>query len=325
MSKTTDLKYCTELVVFRNFDDIPFDTIENSYHAEMVYDRFCNIFEDRFIELDIRNLDEDSSLLLLEKTSLSLEQLLKTPDIKIFFNGEICVFLNRGEHIEFRILKKNMNILNCFQMIQNFIRELGVEYQFAKDEKGYINSHKHLCGTGTLISHFVHLPILQYFNKIEVEKYSKVNIDIRKTNSPDANPICSMIKVTTCNTSFEDIEQQSNHLYKYMNEILNAESEAQSELKRNSLLSLQDKVNKAFGVAKYALLLDELEILSLHSFFRTASEFNLLKINPQKIDAIFEKIFANSYFINEFEKACETRSILIKNMLVPLLIEEMEE
>lgn len=325
MSKLSDLRYCTELVVLRNFDDIPFDTVDNPQHASLVYQRFCGTLSEKFIEFDLNSLDDEAAYYLISKTSLSLEQLLKNPDIRVFFNSELFVFLNRSEHIEIRLLKKDMDIQAEYSNILQILEGLDKQYPFARSGNQYINSRRELRGTGAFINHFVHLPILQYFNKIGAEQYLKQNIDIRKSSAPDANPICSMIKISTDNCYFDDIEQQSNHVYKYMNEILHKELREQEELKSNSLFSLKDKVNKAFGVAKYALLLDELEFLSLHTFFRTASEFDLIGISSKKIDSIFEKIFSQTYYIDDFESACASRSQLVRKVLVPLLKDTMEE
>lgn len=324
MAQTSDLQYCTELVVLRNYFDLPFDSAVNKEHARIVKERFENIYEGKFEKLDIFSLDDETEYVIATKTSLAISALKKSPEIIAFYDGELLILLNHHEHIQVHALAKQMNVKETYSKIQQFLEKLDVLHPFAKNEKGYVNSRKSYFGTGVFIHEFLHLPMLQFFGKLEENALGKYHLELKRGAQEDGNPISAMLRFSTIDSNFVSIEEQYRYQSKHKTQLLKKEVEEQEKMVQNNLLSVLDKVHKALGVASHAKLLDEMEFLSLHTFFRTASECGVLKVPCIVIDAVFEEIFRRTFSIFGFEESAIMRSNLIKRELIPLIHDKLE-
>lgn len=325
MTQASDLHYCTELVVLRNYQDIPFDSAENKDHARMVVERFEALFENAFEKLDVFALDDETEYIIATKSSLAINSLKKSPELSVYYNGEFIVILNHYEHIQIHALVKQMDVMETYSKIEQLLEELDHKHVFARNAKGYVNSKKSFFGTGVFIHEFLHLPMLQFFDKLEENLLSKFHLELKRGSHEDGNPISTMLRFSTSDTNFVSFEEQYRYQSKRRNQLLQKEIDEQENVMKNSLLSVLDKVHKAYGVASHAKLLDEMEFLSLHAFFRTASECGVLKVPCRILDAVFEEIFRSTYSIFGFEEASVLRAKLVKRDLIPLIFDKLED
>lgn len=322
-----DLVYCREFVVYRNYDRLPFNADSNENTANSVYNDVKECVESDFRELDL-NSESDKDILYSYNSTLFTEELLsKYPYIKIFIKGNLLLFLNTDEHIELRYLEYDNKVSTekVLLMLENVIESFSKHSSFALDEGKYINSFKSHCGTGLFINTYIHLPILQMFNKIKDNDLLNNGFSISKEQNIDSNPICAMIKFCNVNSSYSQIDEQITQYNSCIKELITDEIDEHNKIFLSSQDVIKDKILKAFGIIKYSMFLDDYEYISIFTFFRAASEFGIISLDVNQLDKIFRFIHNKTYFIENFEEACKKKSELLKEILLPAISKNLED
>lgn len=323
----SDLVYCREFVVYRNYDKLPFNADSNENTAGSVYNEVKELIESDFIELDL-NIESDKDMLYKYNSTLFTEKLLsKFPYIKIFIKGNLLLLLNTDEHIELRYIEydNNISIDKIIITLDNVIKKFSKNSSFAIDNGKYINSLKAHCGTGLFINTYIHLPILQMFNKIKDNDLLDNGFSISKEQNIDSNPICAMIKFSNVNSLYSQIDEQIAQYNSCIKGLIDDEMDEHNKIFFSSQDVIKDKILKAFGIVKYSMFLDDYEYISIFTFFRAASEFGIISLDVNQLDKIFRFIHNKTYFIENFEEACKKKSELLRKILLPAISKNLED
>ncbi|MDY6072699.1 MAG: hypothetical protein SPI49_01215 [Eubacteriales bacterium] len=322
-----DLIYCREFVVYRNYDRLPFNADSNENTASSVYNEVKECVDSDFIEIDLNSESDKDVLYTYNSTFFTEELLSKYPYIKIFIKGNLLLLLNTDEHIELRYIEYDNNISadKIIITLENVIKIFSKYSSFALENGKYINSLKVHCGTGIFINSYIHLPILQMFNKIKDNDLLDNVFSISKEQNIDSNPICAMIKFSNVNSLYSQIDEQIAQYNSCIKGIIDDEMDEHNKIFLSSQDVIKDKILKAFGIVRYSMFLDDYEYISIFTFFRAASEFGIISLDVNQLDKIFRFIHTKTYFIENFEEACKKKSELLRKILLPAISKNLED
>lgn len=323
----SDLVYCREFVLYRNYDRLLFNADSNENTSNSVYNEVKECLDSEFKELDLNN-ESDKDLLFKYNSTLFTEELLsRYPYIKLFLKDNLLLLLNTDEHIELRYLEydNKESIEKITLKLNKVINSFSKYSSFALEDGKYINSLKSHCGTGLFINTYLHLPILQMFNKIKDNDLLDNGFSISKEQNIDSNPICAMIKFSNVNSSYSHIDEQITQYTSCIKELIADEINEHNKIFLSSQDVIKDKILKAFGIIKYSMFIDDYEYISIFTFFRAASEFDIISLDVDQLDKIFRFIHNKTYFIENFEEACRKKSELLRQILLPAISKNLED
>lgn len=192
----------------------------------------------------------------------------------------VSLMINEEDHIRLQCITSGLNLdeaMNYASKLDNLL-EGNLEYAF--DEKlGYLTSCPTNLGTGLRASVMLHLPALSMSNEINgvLNALTQVGMLIRGMYGEGSKAKGNIYQVSnqiTLGISEEDI---LNNLNAVVNQIVNQENLSRQKLMENYKYELEDRVYRALGILKSAILLNSTECLNLLSDVRMGVEMDIIK------------------------------------------------
>lgn len=318
--KNSNLVFCTEYILYRNYSELKFNADTDTKTAESVYVNVKKFLPEEYSELRIESDDDRIMLNCFNSTVFNEAYFQKYRNSKFFIHNNILIILNTNEHIEIRCINYNSNdeYSDILKLINDVSKQIEGDFTYAFENEKYYNSFNLNCGTGLLINSYIHLPILSLMNMLN-DKLESENFYLSKIDNIDSNPICAFVKFSNVRTTYKDIETQINEYYEVLNNLTDSEIYEQNKIMNNNPDFILDKINKSYGLLKYSYLIDDYEFLTLLTFFRLSSEINIISISVTDIDRIFRSIFESVIKNNDKEYSNRQKSILLKEKLLNVL------
>lgn len=288
----------SKITLSRNIDKKVFPSKMNFLDGRENVKPIYNILEkeledDELVLFEMWNNSEDSYKKYIEQ-GLITEKLVKNSNKAAFIlNKEetVSIMINEEDHIKIQCITAGLNLNDVFSNAYSIDDSIESKVSYAFDEKlGYLTSEFSKLGTGLTASVIIHLPALTMNKEIDVltKDFKNLGIKIESLYSKDNKPIGNLYVITNIN-EFEINETEEEIINKVKNAVLSLVSEEKKY--REILISkakyeLEDKVFRAYGIIKNAVLLDFSEMLDLLSNVRLGVELSLLDINKNKLNEI---------------------------------------
>ena len=286
----------SKILLARNFSNLPFPNklnyIKGRDNGKNIYNILKNelIYEELTL-YEIWNTKEEFGKQYLEKDLIS-EELLKNSDKGSFIlNKEetLSIMINEKDHVRVQCISEGLNLEEAFEKATNIDDKIEKNFDYAFNETlGYLTASPENIGTGMKASVILHLPALTMSEEIKniSKNLSKIGMNIKGLYLDGTNVYGNLYRITnkiSLGLTEEDI------LIKLKEVIFNVISEENKF--REILLSkcryeLEDKVYRAYGILKYAVLLDSKEIIDLLSNVRLGAELSLIDIDKNKLDKL---------------------------------------
>lgn len=320
----------SKILLSRNFSNLPFPNklnyIKGRENGRIIYNSLKDQLTDEEITLyEIWNIKEELSKQYLEKDLIS-EELLKNSDKAAFIlneNETFSIMINERDHITLQCVSGGFNLEETFNKATDIDDKIEKNFNYAFDETlGYLTSSPENIGTGLKASAVVHLPALTMSEEIKnvSKNLSKIGIAIKGVHLDGIKVNGNLYRI------FNKISlglTEKNIINKLKEAILNTiaeENKFREILLNKCRYELEDKIYKAYGILKYAVLLEYKETLDLLSNVRLGAELSIIDIDLDRIDKLFV-LTSNSSLQNYLERAlddkeskCE-RAKLVKQIL----------
>ena len=286
----------SKILLARNFSNLQFPNklnyIKGRDNGKKIYSVLKNELIDEELTLyEIWNTKEEFGKQYLEK-DLITEELIKNSDKGSFIlNKEetLSIMINEKDHVRVQCISEGLNLEEAFEKATNIDDKIEKNFDYAFNETlGYLTTSPENIGTGMKASVILHLPALTMSEEIKniSKNLSKIGMNIKGLYLDGTNVYGNLYRITnkiSLGLTEEDI------LIKLKEAILNVISEENKF--REILLSkcryeLEDKVYRAYGILKYAVLLDSKEIIDLLSNVRLGAELSLIDIDKNKLDKL---------------------------------------
>jgi len=295
-NRETGIVLSSKILLARNLSDLPFPNklnyIRGRDHGKKIYNALKNeLIDEELMLYEIWNTKEEFGKEYLEKDLIS-EELLKNSDKGSFIlNKEetLSIMINEKDHINLQCIREGLNLEEAFEKATNIDDKIEKNFDYAFDEKlGYLTTSPENIGTGMKASVILHLPALTMSEEIKniSKNLSKIGMNIKGIYLDGAKVYGNLYRIVnkvSLGLTEEDI------ISRLKTEVLNiiAEENKFREILINKCrYELEDKVYRAYGTLKCAILLDSKETIELLSNVRLGAELSLIDINESKLDEL---------------------------------------
>lgn len=246
------------------------DAFFTSSHTEEEYNSVY-LFENEPIE----------NMTYLEKHLISNNLLENSKKAAFIVNKSetVSVMINEEDHIRLQCITAGLNLneaLNYADKLDDLLEEK-IDYAF--DEKfGYLTACPTNLGTGLRASVMLHLPALSMSNEMNgvLNALTQVGMTIRGLYGEGSKAKGNLFQVSNQLTLGQNEEDILNNLNAVVTQIINQESIARQNMLQNYKHEVEDRIYRALGILKSAILLNSSECLSLLSDVRMGVELGII-------------------------------------------------
>ena len=329
-NECSEIVLSSKVLLARNLSNLPFPNklnyIKGRENGKDIYNFLESELSDEIITLyEIWNTKEEFSKQYLEKGLIS-EALLKNSDKAAFIlNDEenFSIMINEKDHINLQCISEGLNLEEAFNKASKLDDIIEKNYDYAFDEKlGYLTASPENIGTGLKASVVIHLPALTMSEEIKniAKSLNKTGM-IMKGVYLDGSKVNGNLYTVSNKISLGLTEDDIiDKLREAILNIISEENKFRETLLNKCKYELEDKIYKALGVLKYAILLEEKETIDLLSSVRFGSELSIIDVDIDTIDKLFVLVGRSSLqnylgkLLDDKESKYE-RAKLIKEML----------
>lgn len=207
----------------------------------------------------------------VERENLGFYEKKNSPDILI----------NAGEHIELQAFSRTKSIEDLYGEIYSLEEKLEEKINFSFDSNfGYLSSRVLNSGTGLKPIVLLYLPALNYFGIEEIARgLSRLGYTLASYRDSSNKALASIYTLSFESTFGEEEKSYIEKLKIIAREIADVERENRKKLYLDNIITLEDMVNRAFGVLAHARLLSEEEMMQSMSTINLGIELSILKAN----------------------------------------------
>ena len=233
--------------------------------------------------LDIEKMSSLKKLKLIEEGRLG-KRFVEEKNIGFYQKvGEPDILMNSSEHLELSKFSRTQSLDELYKEIYDLEGRLEENINFAfSPEYGYLTSRVFNAGTGFKPITFLYLPALNYFGINEIAKgLSRLGYTLGSYRDRSKKALASIYTLSFESTLTEEEGSYIEKLKLISEEIADVERENRKKLYLDNIISLEDMVNRSYGLLANARLLSEEEMMQSMSMINLGIELSILKPNRE--------------------------------------------
>lgn len=291
-----DIVLASRIRLARNFEKLPFPNRASQTQLEAVQELALDLmhegditeaYGDDFDEIFLEDLTDLETNILIEKQFITekLASAKKYRNVFLSKDRQCSLLINEDDHIRIICMAAGLDLFTPFEKASKIDDAIERKLDIAFDEKlGYLTSCPTNLGTGLRASVLVHLPGLVYTKNLQniINISQQLGLSIRNftgetTNAPLGNLFVISNQLTLGFTEKVIMENLTSAVM----EIMAHERRARRALQIYSQSRLEDAVCRAYGILKYARLLELNETMEILSKVRLGYDLKIIKeISP---------------------------------------------
>lgn len=278
----------------RNIRDIPFPYLAADSQTEEVLAmvrRAAESHHEEFGDFSILVIREMMPLhrqVLVEKHLVS-PLLVKEPrNSAVLLNSDesVSIMVNEEDHLRIQCLLPGLQLEAAFQRAERYDDLLESELDFAfHEEWGYLTVCPTNVGTGLRASVMVHLPALVLTKQISrvLSAISQVGLAVRGLYGEGSEIVGNLVQISNQITLGQSEAEIVRNLYGVTRQIIEQELQARQLLLNEGRDLISDRVNRAYGILKYARLMPAQEAMQHLSDVRLGVDLGLIDNVPATV------------------------------------------
>ncbi|CUU45223.1 MULTISPECIES: protein arginine kinase [Clostridium] len=308
----------SKVLLARNFSNLPFPNklnyIKGRENGKEVYNVLKNELDNEEITLyEIWNTKEEFSKQYLERDLISKELLKNSDKGSFILNKEenLSIMINEKDHINLQCISDGFKLEEIFERATVIDDKIEENFDYAFDETlGYLTASPENIGTGMKASVVLHLPALSMSEEISniSKKLGKLGIAIKGVHLDGTKVFGNLYRIFNKVSLGLTEENIINKLKEAVWSIIIEENKFREILLSKCRHELEDKIYRAYGILKYAMILDFKESIELLSNVRLGAELSIINIDKGKLDKLFILI-TNSSLQNYLKKSLDDKEI----------------
>lgn len=189
------------------------------------------------------------------------------------------ILVNSEEHIEISKFSRTDSIDDLYKEIDDLESELEDDIDFSFDSNfGYLSSNVLNSGTGFKPITIMYLPAINYFGINEMARgLSRLGYVLGSYRDSSNRALASIYTLSFESTFGEEEKSYIEKLKVITKEISDVEMENRKKLYLDHIITLEDMVNRSFGVLANARVLSEEEMMQSMSMINLGIELSILK------------------------------------------------
>ena len=264
----------TRVRLARNLKEYPFPIRLTSDKAQEIVDKVEKALKDcekKFHRIDLNSVSDAIRVAMIERHLVSPDFISAQEGRAVFLSDDntVSIMVNEEDHIRLQVIQDGFALKEAYQLADSIDNILSKKLNYAFHERlGYLTQCPTNLGTGMRASVMLHLPALEMsgtVNRIGAN-LSKLGLTMRGLYGESTKPAGAFFQlsnqVTLGITEKAAIENLSN----ITTQLIAQEMRAREDVLSN--IEVEDKIHRALGILKTAILMDHNEAMSLLSLVR---------------------------------------------------------
>ena len=199
----------------------------------------------------------------------------------------VSVMLNEEDHIRLQVMYAGFALDEAFRTADKIDSQLSEKLQFAFDDRlGYLTQDPTALGTGMKASVVLHLPALVSSSQITklITTVSKLGLSLRGSYGEGAAAKGDLFRLSNTITLGISEKAAIENLKSIALQIAAQERVAREEILKAPVT--EDRIFRAYGVLKYARMIDTSEFMELISLVRLGAVKGIINMDCAQIEAL---------------------------------------
>lgn len=244
--------------------------------------------EEEFKTIYLWEKDSILNEMFLEKHLIS-KNLLDNANAAAFIldkNETVSIMINEEDHIRIQCITSGFNLDETYDLSNKIDNLLEEKLDYAFDENiGYLTACPTNIGTGLRASVMIHLPALGLSNKMNgvLSAVTQVGMTVRGLFGEGSKAVGNIYQISNQITLGLNEEEILSNLKAVVSQIIHEEKLSRENLIKKYRYEIQDRIYRALGILKSAILLSLDECLKLLSDVRLGVEMGIIKDVDKRI------------------------------------------
>jgi len=181
------------------------------------------------------------------------------------------IMLNEEDHLRMQAIRPGLQLSAAFAALSELDTELESSLEFAFDPSlGYLTTCPTNLGTGLRASAMLHLPGLVLSDQIGqvLQAVNKIGLAVRGLYGEGTESLGNLYQISNQSTLGESEETIIRRLERVISQVASHEQNAREKLLQDDPEMVADKIGRAYGVLRYAHIIDSKEALNHLSLLR---------------------------------------------------------
>jgi protein arginine kinase len=181
------------------------------------------------------------------------------------------LMLNEEDHLRMQAIRPGLQLTAAYQALAELDTALESDLEFAFDSSlGYLTTCPTNLGTGLRASSMLHLPGLVLSDQIGqvLQAVNKIGLAVRGLYGEGTESLGNLYQISNQSTLGESEETIIRRLERVISQVANHEQNAREKLLEDDPEMVSDKIGRAYGVLRYAHIIDSKEALNHLSLLR---------------------------------------------------------
>ena len=199
----------------------------------------------------------------------------------------VSVMLNEEDHIRLQVMYAGFALDEAYRTADKIDSQLGNKLDFAFDDRlGYLTQDPTALGTGMKASVVLHLPALVSSSQITklITTVSKLGLSLRGSYGEGAAAKGDLFRLSNTITLGISEKAAIENLKSIALQIAAQERIAREEIFKAPVT--EDRIFRAYGVLKYARMIDTSEFMELISLVRLGAVRGIINMDSAQIEAL---------------------------------------
>ncbi len=272
----------TRIRLARNISKYPFPhKLDEASSKKLVLD-VANSLGDNFDLKRMWEIEKEEKEQLLERNLISNKLISNSNKSSLFVDKDeiISIMVNEEDHLRIQCISGGFSLNDAFAKANQFDDELGNHLKYAFDEKlGYLTACPTNLGTGLRASVMLHIPALNINNEMPgvVSSLQKIGMTIRGWHGEGSKALGNIFQISNQLTLGFSEDEILDNFKGIVNEIVLKEFNIRDKMKSNLKWEFEDKIYRAIGILKNAILITKNEAIQLLSDVRFGIEMGTIK------------------------------------------------
>lgn len=287
----------TRVRLARNLSDYPFPIRLSDDKAKEIADKVDEALRDcgvRFHRIDLSTVSDTIRVALLERHLISPDFVRGDKGRAVFLSDDntVSIMVNEEDHIRLQVLRDGFEPDEAYEIADRLDNALSRKLNYAFHEKlGYLTQCPTNLGTGMRASVMLHLPALDITGAVHRigANLSKLGLTIRGLYGESTKPVGAFFQLSNQVTLGISEKAAIANLKNITAQLIAQEMKAREQLLGK--IEVRDKIARALGVLKTALVMDHGEAMSLLSLVRLGvASKQLSTLSTDSIDRLIVEI-----------------------------------
>lgn len=287
----------TRIRLARNLKDYPFPIRLTAEKAREIVDKVGEVLQDselKFHRIDMDAIPDTIRVAMIERHLVSPDFISEQEGRAVYLSDDnsVSIMVNEEDHIRLQVMMDGFALNEAYALADKIDNILSKKLNFAfHDRLGYLTQCPTNLGTGMRASVMLHLPALQMsgtVNRIGAN-LSKLGLTMRGLYGESSKPAGAFFQLSNQVTLGISEKAAIENLKNITNQLITQEMRARENLLSD--IEAKDKIHRALGILKTAILMDHNEAMRLLSLVRLGVGEKLLEtLSTDSIDKLIVEI-----------------------------------